>query len=56
VVIPGKDHLQATREGGRLRLQFANGAAAAAVAAGGVGSQSLIYLSVFFFLKKSAYS
>jgi len=37
VVIPGKDHLQATREGGRLRLQFANGAAAAAVAAGGVG-------------------
>jgi len=37
VVIPGKDHLQAMREGGRLRLQFANGAAAAAVAAGGVG-------------------
>jgi len=37
VVIPGKDLLQATRECGRLRLQFANGAAAAAVAAGGVG-------------------
>jgi len=31
VVIPGKDLLQATRECGRLRLQFANGAAAAAV-------------------------
>nr|CAB3459415.1 unnamed protein product [Digitaria exilis] len=35
VVIPGKDVLQATREGGRLRLQFANGAAAAIAAAGG---------------------
>lgn len=34
VVIPGKELLQATREGGRLRLQFAN---AAAAAAGGVG-------------------
>ncbi|CAN6335593.1 unnamed protein product [Urochloa humidicola] len=34
VVIPGKDLLHATREGGRLRLQFAHGAAAAA--AGGV--------------------
>uniref|UniRef100_A0A0E0E2V7 FAF domain-containing protein n=1 Tax=Oryza meridionalis TaxID=40149 RepID=A0A0E0E2V7_9ORYZ len=31
VVIPGKDLLRATREGGRLRLQFANAAAAAAV-------------------------
>uniref|UniRef100_A0A0E0BFF7 FAF domain-containing protein n=1 Tax=Oryza glumipatula TaxID=40148 RepID=A0A0E0BFF7_9ORYZ len=30
VVIPGKDLLRATREGGRLRLQFANAAAAAA--------------------------
>jgi len=30
VVIPGKELLQATREGGRLRLQFANAAAAAA--------------------------
>jgi len=30
VVIPGKEFLQATREGGRLRLQFANAAAAAA--------------------------
>ncbi|RCV37090.1 hypothetical protein SEVIR_8G034800v4 [Setaria viridis] len=29
VVIPGKELLQATREGGRLRLQFANAAAAA---------------------------
>ncbi|XP_040385246.1 protein FANTASTIC FOUR 3-like [Oryza brachyantha] len=28
VVIPGKELLQATREGGRLRLQFANAAAA----------------------------
>ncbi|TKW07874.1 hypothetical protein SEVIR_7G336400v4 [Setaria viridis] len=35
VVIPGKDLLQATREGGRLRLQFTKGAAAAM--AGGVG-------------------
>ncbi|KAJ1274343.1 hypothetical protein BS78_05G055300 [Paspalum vaginatum] len=34
VVIPGKELLQATREGGRLRLQFAN---AAADAADGVG-------------------
>lgn len=33
VVIPGKELLQATREGGRLRLQFANAAAAAAAAA-----------------------
>ncbi|KAG8078812.1 hypothetical protein GUJ93_ZPchr0007g3930 [Zizania palustris] len=28
VVIPGKELLQATREGGRLRLQFANAAVA----------------------------
>ncbi|CAN6374109.1 unnamed protein product [Urochloa humidicola] len=34
VVIPGKELLQATREGGRLRLQFANAAAAAAVGVG----------------------
>ncbi|KAF0889456.1 hypothetical protein E2562_024518 [Oryza meyeriana var. granulata] len=33
VVIPGKELLQATREGGRLRLRFAN----AAAAVGGVG-------------------
>ncbi|XP_062204189.1 protein FANTASTIC FOUR 3-like [Phragmites australis] len=33
VVIPGKELLQAYREGGRLRLQFANVAAAAAAAA-----------------------
>ncbi|CAN6330572.1 unnamed protein product [Urochloa humidicola] len=37
VVIPGKELLQATREGGRLRLQFAKGAAAAAATAAGVG-------------------
>ncbi|CAN6339696.1 unnamed protein product [Urochloa humidicola] len=36
VVIPGKELLQATREGGRLRLQFAKGAAAAAATAAGV--------------------
>jgi hypothetical protein len=36
VVIPEKELLQATREGGRLRLQFAN--AAAAAAAGVVGA------------------
>ncbi|CAL4896841.1 unnamed protein product [Urochloa decumbens] len=34
VVIPGKDLLQASREGGRLRLQFARGAAAAGVSVG----------------------
>jgi hypothetical protein len=38
VVIPGKDLLRATREGGRLRLQFAKGAAAAITAAGGAGA------------------
>ncbi|XP_040384962.1 protein FAF-like, chloroplastic [Oryza brachyantha] len=37
VVIPGKDLLQATREGGRLRLRFA--AAAAAVGAGAVDEE-----------------
>ncbi|CAL4989592.1 unnamed protein product [Urochloa decumbens] len=37
VVIPGKELLQATREGGRLRLQFANAAAAAAVVVDGAG-------------------
>ncbi|CAL4995487.1 unnamed protein product [Urochloa decumbens] len=37
VVIPGKELLQATREGGRLRLQFANAAAAAAVGVDGAG-------------------
>ncbi|CAN6325866.1 unnamed protein product [Urochloa humidicola] len=36
VLIPGKELLQATREGGRLRLQFAKGAAAAAATAAGV--------------------
>ncbi|CAN6380596.1 unnamed protein product [Urochloa humidicola] len=39
VVIPGKDLLQATREGGRLRLQFANAAAAAAVGVVGGGEE-----------------
>ncbi|CAO2143308.1 unnamed protein product [Urochloa humidicola] len=34
VVIPGKELLQATREGGRLRLQFANAAAAVGVGVG----------------------
>uniref|UniRef100_A0A0D3HRL4 FAF domain-containing protein n=1 Tax=Oryza barthii TaxID=65489 RepID=A0A0D3HRL4_9ORYZ len=34
VVIPGKELLQATREGGRLTLRFANAAAAAAVGGG----------------------
>ncbi|GJN06972.1 hypothetical protein PR202_ga24756 [Eleusine coracana subsp. coracana] len=34
VVIPGKELLQAYREGGRLRLQFADGAAAAGNATG----------------------
>ncbi|XP_062197014.1 protein FAF-like, chloroplastic isoform X2 [Phragmites australis] len=34
VVIPGKELLQAYREGGRLRLQFANGASAAAAGVG----------------------
>ncbi|KAL6595567.1 hypothetical protein ACP70R_047907 [Stipagrostis hirtigluma subsp. patula] len=41
VVIPGKELLQAYREGGRLRLQFANAASKAAAAAGlGVGEKT----------------
>ena len=41
VVIPGKELLQATREGGRLRLQFA--AAAAAAAAAGVSVDEAVH-------------
>lgn len=40
-VIPGKELLQATREGGRLRLQFA--AAAAAAAAAGVSVDEVVH-------------
>ncbi|KAF0896489.1 hypothetical protein E2562_024348 [Oryza meyeriana var. granulata] len=39
VVIPGKDLLQATREGGRLRLRFANAAAAVGVGVGVVDEE-----------------
>ncbi|BAF27624.1 protein FAF-like, chloroplastic [Oryza sativa Japonica Group] len=41
VVIPGKDLLRATREGGRLRLQFSNAAAAAAAAVGVIDDEEM---------------
>ena len=43
VVIPGKELLQATREGGRLRLQFAVATAAAAAAAAGVSVDEAVH-------------
>ena len=42
-VIPGKELLQATREGGRLRLQFAVATAAAAAAAAGVSVDEAVH-------------
>ncbi|XP_066334937.1 protein FAF-like, chloroplastic [Miscanthus floridulus] len=42
-VIPGKELLQATREGGRLRLQFAAAADAAAAAAAGVSVDEAVH-------------
>uniref|UniRef100_A0A0E0MCK4 FAF domain-containing protein n=1 Tax=Oryza punctata TaxID=4537 RepID=A0A0E0MCK4_ORYPU len=41
VVIPGKELLRATREGGRLRLQFANAATAAAVGVGVIDDEEM---------------